>query len=240
MRPPAAPAQQSTPDSSRHHNHAYVRDATTHDGRTPTGSSSGSPFGKALKLGADGAVTLPYGHSEALGAGDFTVATLFSHAPEATDSQTIAWAYGNGAAERQLRLRTENVNGQKKITAYVQTDAAEATLSVDAPGAGWHHVALTREGNALKLYVDGVHRQTAPVTGSLTRGDAHQVTGFLLGSRPDGRQHLQGSLDEFRIHRSALGPAEIKALWETNTAPAGLPVVHLPFDTLAEGSYARM
>ncbi|MEU9109645.1 hypothetical protein AB0D54_36020 [Streptomyces xanthophaeus] len=85
-----------------------------------------------------------------------------------------------------------------------------------------------------------MHRQTAPVTGSLTRGDAHQVTGFLLGSRPDGRQHLLGSLDEFRIHRSALGPAEINALWDTNTAPAALPVVRLPFDTLAEGSHARM
>ncbi|MFD7574352.1 LamG-like jellyroll fold domain-containing protein [Streptomyces sp. NPDC059810] len=251
MRPAAT--GRATPDSSAHANNASVEGGTGRpDGR----------FGRAFRAngsaGKDGRVVLPYTDSEGLGDGDFTVATVFSHDPEASATQSIVWAFGHGASERQLRIRTEwrteQVDGvavtKRKLVAFTQTDTGSTEIAVDAPGAGWHHVAMTREGGDAKLYLDGVEvyetdaegaRKPKPITGSLTSPDAFAVQGFLLGDSPVGGQPLKGSLDEFRVYRTALNGSEIAALWTTNTSPAqAAPVVHLPLDVIATGEYARM
>ncbi|MFF8280660.1 LamG-like jellyroll fold domain-containing protein [Streptomyces lateritius] len=253
MRP--APTGRATPDSSAHANNAYIDAGTDRPG--------GGRFGKAFRAnglpGADGKVVLPYTDSEALGDGDFTVATVFSHDPNTSATQSIAWAYGDGPSERQLRVRveerTEEVSGvsvkKRKLVAFTQTDTGSAEIAVDAPGAGWHHIALTRKDSDLKLYVDGnevfetesdgITKKAKRITGSLTYPDAFDVRGFLLGDSPFGGQPLKGSLDEFRVYRTALGGPDIASLWSTNTAPAQLkPAVHLPFDVIAAGEYARM
>jgi sialidase-1 len=252
MRP--APTGRSTPDSSAHANNAYIDGGTDRPG--------GGRFGKAFRAngfpGTDGKVVLPYTDSEDLGSGDFTVATVFSHDPNSSATQSIAWAYGDGPSERQLRIRveerTEKVNGadvkKRKLVAFAQTDTDSTEIAVDTPGAGWHHVALTRKGSELRLYIDGKElfetdadgiRKAKKITGSLTYPDAFDVQGFLLGDSPFGGQPLKGSLDEFRLYRMALDGPDIAALWSTNTNPAqGRPVVHLPFDVIAAGEYARM
>ncbi|QES50805.1 neuraminidase [Streptomyces venezuelae] len=237
----------STPDESAHCNNAYVHGGTYRP--------DGGRFGQAFRVnglpGKDGKVELPYTDSEAFGAGDFTVATVFSHDPDTSAKQSIVWAYGDGDAERQLRIRvearTEQVNGVKvtkrKLVGFVQTDAGPTEVATDAPGAGWHHVALTRKGNELRLYLDGQEKQLNRVTGSLTRPDSFDVQGFVLGDSPAGGQPLKGSLDEFRLYRQAIDGPGLTALWNTNTAPAQYKdkeAVHLPLDVIENGEYSRM
>ncbi|MGW0946604.1 LamG-like jellyroll fold domain-containing protein [Streptomyces sp. NPDC002623] len=237
-RPATGPA---TPDASAHCNHAYVRG-------NPALSTGSGAFGGGIDLdGTDDSVELPYTDSKALGSGDFTLATWLRYdATTATGTPVLAWAYGQGATERQLWLRAEP--GAGRLAALVQTEnAATTAYAPDTPfrtGAAWHHVVLQRKGTQLTLSVDGTTGTPGTVpTGSLTYGDAFDVTGVHLGVRPDGAAstRLKGALDEFRLIRRALTADELTALRETNTDPTDRStVVHLSFEKITAQGYARM
>ncbi|MEJ8635492.1 LamG-like jellyroll fold domain-containing protein [Streptomyces sp. MS2.AVA.5] len=236
-RPAAGPA---TPDLSMHCNHAYVR-----GGALP---SAGGRFGNGLALdGTDDGVELPYGADEALGDGDFTVATWLKYtAGPSTGSQVVLWAYGTGSAERQLWLRAQP--GQDRLSALLQTDTATVPLygsdSGGSSGFGdgaWHHVVIERSGGLLSLSVDGKVLDDAPApAGSVTYGDSFAVTGFQLGARPDGVERFTGSLDEFRLIRRALSGTEAAALRSSNADTGTATTVRLPFETGSAQGYARM
>ncbi|MFK4224238.1 LamG-like jellyroll fold domain-containing protein [Streptomyces sp. NPDC019890] len=239
-RPAAGPA---TPDSSAHCNHAYVR-----GGALPSSWAGSGRFGSGLALdGTDDGVELPYGADEALGGGDFTVATWLKYtAGPTTGSQVIAWSYGMGGTERQLWLRAQPA--QDRLTALLQTDTATVQLygadSGSASGFGdgaWHHVVLKRSGTVLSLSVDGKVLDDATVpAGSVTYGDSFAVWGIQLGVRPDGGEHFKGSLDEFRLVRRALSDTELTALRASNADTGTATAVRLPFETLSAQGYARM
>ncbi|MFJ3727554.1 LamG-like jellyroll fold domain-containing protein [Streptomyces sp. NPDC090045] len=250
MRPAPQAGAQSTPDHSVHHNNAAVA------GGSPVAGKHGS----ALRLdGSTGSVSLPYTSSKALGQGDFTLATWLKYDPTATTgNQVIAWAYGDGTTERSLLLRAEP--GEQKIVAVMQTDLATSVTQVaDTPfrthPGEWHHLVLMRTGNTLTLTLTPYDTEKSPVLsagtparGSLTHSDNFGVLGLHLGSRPPGPgtdqygpARLSGSLDDFRLYRRHLTTGELNGL-RANTLPATdpSPAVHLAFDTLAAGNYARM
>ncbi|MFF3403794.1 LamG-like jellyroll fold domain-containing protein [Streptomyces sp. NPDC002659] len=240
VRPAAGPA---TPDSSVHCNHAYVRGGTV-----PSPFPGAGRFGSGLALdGTDNGVELPYGAHEALGGGDFTVATWLKYsAGPTTGGQVVLWAYGMGGAERQVWLRAQP--SSDRLAALVQTDTATTTLyGADATGASgfgdgaWHHVVLKRAGGLLSLSVDGKVLDDAPVpAGSPTYGDSFAVSGIQLGARPDGVERFKGSLDEFRLVRRALSDQELTALRSSNADTGAATTVRLPFETVAAQGYARM
>uniref|UniRef100_A0AAU2A8J1 exo-alpha-sialidase n=1 Tax=Streptomyces sp. NBC_00093 TaxID=2975649 RepID=A0AAU2A8J1_9ACTN len=235
-RPTTGPA---TPDTTTHCNNAYVRG-------TPALVSGA--FGGGITLdGTDDAVELPYSDSESLGAGDFTLATWVRYdATTATGTPVLAWAYGQGATERQLWLRAEPANG--RLAALIQTEAASTTAyapdTAFRSGIAWHHVVLQREGTQLTLSIDGVTGTTGTVpAGSLTYGDAFTVTGVHLGGRPDGAStyRFKGSLDEFRLVRRALTTTELTTLREQNTDPTDRSTTaRLSFEKVTTQGYARM
>jgi hypothetical protein len=72
----------------------------------------------------------------------------------------------------------------------------------------WHHIAATW-GEEIRLYVDGVHRdtgtmeETIPITDDITIGDDF---GTFAGAR-----HADAALDDLRFHAVALTEAEIEA-----------------------------
>ncbi|MFI9584052.1 LamG-like jellyroll fold domain-containing protein [Streptomyces sp. NPDC052236] len=239
-RPANGPA---TPDFSEHCNHAYVR-----GGALPSAAAGGGRFGAGLPLdGTDDGVELPYGADEALGGGDFTVATWLKYsASPTTAAQVILWSYGVGAAERQLWLRVQP--GQDRLAALFQTDTATTTLYGADAGASsafgdgaWHHVVLKRSGGLLSLSVDGnVLDDAAAPAGSVTSVDTFTVSGVHLGARPDGVERFKGSLDEFRLVRRALSEEELTALRSTNQDTGTATTVRLPFETATATGYARM
>ncbi|URN14817.1 MULTISPECIES: sialidase family protein [Streptomyces] len=240
VRPAAGPA---TPDSSVHCNHSFVR-----GGARPTALAGGGRFGAGLPLdGADDSVELPYGADEALGSGDFTVATWLRYtAGQTSADQVVFWAYGFGASERQVWLRAQP--GQDRLTAHLQTDTATTTVhTVDGSAAhafgdgAWHHVVLQRSGGRLSLSVDGgTPGEAAAPAGSVTHQDGFAVLGLHLGARPDGANRLKGSLDEFRLVRRALTAEELTALRTSNADTGTATTVRLPFETLSPQPYARM
>jgi hypothetical protein len=75
--------------------------------------------------------------------------------------------------------------------------------------AGWHHLAATREGRVLRLFIDGepAGESRAPETVNI----ANEAP-LLVGMGP--HDHFHGRLRDVRLYDRALGAAQIKALAE--------------------------
>ena len=73
----------------------------------------------------------------------------------------------------------------------------------------WHHMAITRDNNELKFYIDGVLIGTSPSpagAGPFNPADNYSV-GYSFGNI-----YWKGSLDDLRFYKRVLTPAEITTL----------------------------
>lgn len=86
-----------------------------------------------------------------------------------------------------------------------------ATGPTTVPVNTWSHLALTYDGTALRLYVNGVLAATRSVTGSAsTSSNPLRVGGNVVWG-----EYFAGLIDEVRVYDRALTPAEIQADMET-------------------------
>ena len=77
----------------------------------------------------------------------------------------------------------------------------------------WHHVALTRTGNVMRLFLDG-----SPIGSTYTTSFSYGSTtgGLIIGSRADATtQTVQGNIDELRISNISR--------WSANFTPPTAP-----------------
>lgn len=137
------------------------------------------------------------------------------------------------------------LNGQAQVRAYLagfspanQGDTAEAL----APGE-WHHVALARTQGSLTTYLNGVPVRVTAVAGSIS-----SVSVFYVGHDGHPGDFFAGTIDEVKIYRRGLSPADVLAEMnatfgepyalpdppeEPPTPPTTVPedsILHLPFE----------
>src|SRR3990170_648716 len=88
---------------------------------------------------------------------------------------------------------------------------------VDVPPNAFSHVAATYDGTNVKIYVNGVLRNTCFQPGTLTYG---AMTDLALGSRSPYTpgEGVTGLLDEAEIYNRALSAAEIAAIFNAGSA----------------------
>jgi glucose/arabinose dehydrogenase/fibronectin type 3 domain-containing protein len=72
----------------------------------------------------------------------------------------------------------------------------------------WTHIALTYDGNILRLYVNGAQVSTRTISGALQQTSNPLSIG---GNAPYG-EHFRGLIDEARVYNRALTPAEIQTV----------------------------
>ncbi|WP_081873877.1 endo-beta-N-acetylglucosaminidase H [Chryseobacterium sp. JM1] len=80
----------------------------------------------------------------------------------------------------------------------------------------WYHIAATYDGSAMKIYINGVLDASVAATGNFT---ANGIL-YLARNYENGRT-LNGFLDEFRVWKRALTPAELLA--NNCSVPANSP-----------------
>ncbi|MEB3340847.1 LamG domain-containing protein [Okeania sp.] len=71
-----------------------------------------------------------------------------------------------------------------------------------------HHVAFVKDGNQLKLYVDG---QLDGTTTDTTTGNTQNNSPLFIGNRGGIANHFKGEIEELRIWNVARTPAEIQS-----------------------------
>jgi hypothetical protein len=87
------------------------------------------------------------------------------------------------------------------------------TADLDATGGAalaanrWTHLAMTYDGSAVKLWVDGVQAATRPVIGAMPVSDLP----LRIGGNRIWREWFKGRIDEVRVYPRALSQAEVQA-----------------------------
>jgi hypothetical protein len=90
------------------------------------------------------------------------------------------------------------------------------------PVGGWHHVAVTLGDGIGVLYLDGAPVATNQAM-TLTPADLGNTTQNWLGrSQYPADPYLNGAVDDFRIYRGVLSPAEVASLVTPLAAPTGV------------------
>ncbi|WP_107449809.1 sialidase family protein [Streptomyces hygroscopicus] len=217
-----------------------ARSATVLGGASPRVDGR---FGGALSFdGADDAVRVPYRTALPLGTRDFTVSLWFRYSA-ASGQHPFLWMGGIGTKQPQVWLRGEP--GSDRIRALITTvngfaGFTSASVSADAAynDGQWHHLALIRGGGRLSLTVDGGTPATAPdAPGTVSRT---ATFGLHLGQAVDGRSHMTGDLDEFRLYARALTDTELRRVREFNApldGPRSGALVRLPLDRVRPPSH---
>ncbi|MFD3336401.1 exo-alpha-sialidase [Streptomyces sp. NPDC058700] len=181
--------------------------------------------GKAMELdGTDDYLRLVCSPSLRVDDRDFTVTAWFRHSAT-TGTLPIVWAYGMPGTDplkkgRHFSVRAEPGAGNV-LRATVGTDigSTEVTLPSSYNDGAWHHVVFTRAGLTLGLAVDGGAPATAAMPEGASAADRNVTPAaqfnIHIGARPDFpnqppgvTQLFRGTLDDVRLFRRALTPAE--------------------------------
>ncbi|MDZ7619599.1 MAG: LamG-like jellyroll fold domain-containing protein [Patescibacteria group bacterium] len=93
------------------------------------------------------------------------------------------------------------------VGGYVECDARIDPKAI--VGAGWRHYAATFDGMAMRVYLDGAEIGILNRPGKITAGGAAPG---CIGST-NGRECLQGTMDDLRIYSVALTAAEVAQLY---------------------------
>jgi hypothetical protein len=112
----------------------------------------------------------------------------------------------------------------KNVGAYLNIGGGRENC-LDAWSAGsplqldrWHHLAMTYDGVALVVYLDGA----AVASRKIGKPRISGAGAFVIGGRPDGfaTAFFRGAIDEVRLHKRAMSAAEVAARAK---APADAP-----------------
>ncbi|MEM6963580.1 MAG: LamG-like jellyroll fold domain-containing protein [Bacteroidota bacterium] len=142
---------------------------------------------------------------------DFSI-SIFFKATESNGNRTIYSKLDSCSAERGLQLRYTAATSF--ITAYVGESASKKVELFGRlnPDRCWHHIALVRRGNRVKLFADGEILDDKPTVSAM---DIRNEAEFILGSGPCvGLTDFpfEGFIDELRVYNRALTDVEVRDL----------------------------
>jgi hypothetical protein len=110
-------------------------------------------------------------------------------------------------------------NGYAQFELFLGGDPVTLVASTAIPDGGWHHLAATYDGTAMKLYLDGGSNAVAGIAGTVDVVEAD----VLLGRDARGAP-FAGALDDARVYNRALSAAEVQALWDDGDSDGdGIP-----------------
>lgn len=109
----------------------------------------------------------------------------------------------------QYWLRT-NANGTVNFALYGDS-AFQFNLNtfITINDGNWHHVAVQRDGNAGRIYIDGALAASGSGTARNLRGSIAVALGADIR---DNNAHFDGTIDDVRIYKTVIAPSSISAL----------------------------
>lgn len=130
--------------------------------------------------------------------GENAINNSWSDTATVLKEQVLSLAVYNGSLYAGLGASV----GDAAIWKYGQ-DAIARTTTVTTQPTGWRHIAATynQANSSVKVYIDGVEKGSASMTGSAVDNDMPLLIGKDYGRRFDGDRtsYFEGSIDEIRF-----------------------------------------
>jgi biopolymer transport protein ExbB len=170
-------------------------------------------------------------HSEALIVGglklDGAIGVGVAPAPDLDSLPALtlsAWIQSDtGSGGHRVIVQKGAGSGQYGLSDAMAGDSVEFRIGVagaphalraQMPATGnFHLIQATFDGTETRLYVDGLLRNSAPLSGALDAG----ADSLVIGSKPGGANadRFRGLLDEISVSHAARGPDWLKLAYET-------------------------
>jgi acid phosphatase type 7 len=160
--------------------------------------------------------------SSSLNVGDrFTIEAWVKRARTGSTEVIAAKQYGSWVlmfnGSNLLTLRRSSV-----------ADVASSTIAIKDTSQ-WHHVAATKDGTSVHLYIDGTD-----VTGPVANQTMVDNTQPLVIGQSSSASYLAGLIDEVALYNVALTPAQITSHYNAAIKPSGDPVIAAAGDIACE------
>ena len=168
------------------------------------GALAGDPD-TAVKLdGSTGIVNVP--HASSLDVGDnFTLEAWVKRGAVSTSTnQAVA------SQQAKAWLLMFNPSNQLVLRDATVADVVHSTTTVT--DSAWHQVAVTKNGSAVHLYIDGVDR-----TGSVSNQTLQNNTLPLTIGQSSNTSWFNGTVDDVSLYRRDLSASEIQSHHNTGT-----------------------
>ncbi|QGH68644.1 SUMF1/EgtB/PvdO family nonheme iron enzyme [Pseudactinotalea sp. HY158] len=185
----------------------------------PATRSPGKPgFGNALGLGSpepNSYVDMPEGVLSEVD--DFTISLWLNRTSTSDQNWARIFDFGTGKGNTMF-LAIEGGGTGPRFTIETKDTSGQQTVTSDAViGQGWNHLAVTRSGSTVTIYLNGeIVGEGDGVTSS--PADLGETDLNWIGRSIYGDPTLNAEIDEFQIYDHALDEAEIGDLLE---APEG-------------------
>ena len=167
------------------------------------------------------------------GTGDFTVECWLNR--KATSNDDTIW--GSTLAEASSGF-TWYFNGSGNLRAYVGGSEKTSTSNSISVGT-WYHVAITRASGTMQMWVDGVSKYSATVSGTVGSSTQNFIIGNSYIGYTGTNYHFLGHISNLRIQK---GKAEYTAAFTPSTTrlkvtpETVLLACHDPGNVLAEAT----
>ncbi len=184
----------------------YNHSGTITGGVTTTTDRYGQLNGALQFNGIDGYIDIPYNTS--VGTADFSV-TYWAN-PTASNAGFVLTKEQSAVPANQFRMGSsgdyfgcfsDNSNTYGGGIPYV-------------PSTGvWGFYTIVRQGNSIKLYVNGVYKSALTTAGTINHSN---TLNYRIGALYSGSFYFNGKIDDLRMYKHALSTDEITALYNFN------------------------
>jgi len=198
---------------------------------TAIGNLTYAPGKSGQALSLDGTSCVDCGKPDSLnfGNGDWAISAWIKTTQSGIEPAGKGTIFANGADEvggiRYALAVNEMESGKVTLTTDDDRMKVQATGQTAVNDGAWHHVIGTREGEMLRVYVDGAldGTGTLPYTHDLSGASRQKAYMGAVTDNRDGSlyKHFVGQIDEVCVFACSLNDARAKALY-SGTDPVTL------------------
>jgi RHS repeat-associated protein len=128
---------------------------------------------------------------------------------------TVGGTASQVIASKQGSSWTLSFNTANKLVLQGGSTTITTSSGAVSDTTAWHHVAATKAGSSVHLYIDG-----QDVTGTVTNATlANSSSPLAIGQTGAGGSWFNGSLDDIALYNSALTASQIAAHYQAGASP---------------------
>jgi len=144
------------------------------------------------------------------------------------DNRILSKTTGASGSDHYWMVSTMESGGRAVLRFRLKTNGNTTTLvagSGSIAAGEWYHAAATYDGQAMRLYRNGLLVGSTAKSGTVSANDAVVA---MIGRNADGSRAWHGLIDDVRIYDRGLTSGQVDSLYQAGLAPPGARSERVP------------